>query len=80
MSICTVIVPEATPAASVCANVVKTSVLGAAPTTVSVCVPDVRVPDAAVRVGVPARVSLYAKLAALLPAEMVTLVICVAPL
>ena len=71
---CTLIVPEATPAVSVWAAVVKTSLAAAAALTVSCCVAEVRPPAAAVRVGVPARVSLYVKLAVLLPAGIVTLV------
>ena len=56
----TVIVPDATPAATVTAVVVKTSLLAAATFTVSVCVAEVIVVGevlAAVIVGVPAFVS-----------------------
>ena len=66
---CTVIVPEATPAVSVWAAVVKTSLPAAAAMTVSCCVAEVRPPAAAVSVGVPAAVSLYVKLAVLPPAR-----------
>ena len=76
---CTVIVPPA-PAMSVCGGVVNSSSAAAAATTVSCCVPEVTPPAAAVSVGVPATVSLYVKLAVLLPAEMEMLVTCVAPL
>ena len=79
-SICTVIVPEATPAVSTCAAVVMRILLAAAGATVSSCVAEVRPANAAVKAGEPARVSLYVKLAVLLPAEMVTLVTCGGPL
>ena len=55
---CTAIVAEATPAVSVWAAVVKTSLLAAAGLTVSACVAEVRTPAEAVRIGVPAKVSL----------------------
>ena len=57
---CTVIVPDATPAVTVTAEVVNTSLLAAAGLTVSCCVADVIVVGevlAAVIVGVPAFVS-----------------------
>ena len=47
---------------------------------VSCCVAEVRPAEETVRVGVPAVVSLYVKLALLVPAEMLTLVTWVAPL
>lgn len=68
----TEIVPEATPAVSVCGAVVNTSWLAAAESTVSCCVAEVRLPLAAVSTGVPADVSLYWKLALLLPAGIVS--------
>ena len=61
---CTVIVPEATPAVSAWAAVVKTKCVGAA-ITVSVCVA-LAIPATwlvAVSMGLPAAVSLYSKLA-----------------
>ena len=57
---CTVIVPDAAPAVTVTGEVVNTSLLAAAGVTVSCCVADVIVLGdvlAAVRVGVPAFVS-----------------------
>ena len=60
----TVIVPEATPAVSVCGAVVKTNWLAAAGLTVSCCVAEATPPAAvAVIVGVPAAASVYLKLA-----------------
>ncbi len=52
-----VIVPEATPAVSVCGAVVKTTSLVAAGLTVSCCVAEPIPPTVAVIVGVPAAVS-----------------------
>src|SRR5271154_6727658 len=78
-SSCTVSVPEVTPAVSVCAVVVYTSLLAAAAVTVSVWVAEVRGLSLAVSTGLPARVSLYLKLALLAPLAMVTLLIWVFP-
>ncbi len=66
-SSCTVIVPEVTPAVSVCVVVVYTSLLAAAAMTVSVCVAVglVSALSVAVSTGLPASVSLYLKLALL---------------
>ena len=55
---CTVIVPDATPAVTVTGEVVNTSLLAAAGTTVSCCVALVSPPLVAVTVGLPATVSL----------------------
>ena len=68
----TVIVPEETPAVSVCGDVVKVKWLAAAATTVSFCVADASDPAAAVSVGVPADVSVYRKLAVAAPAGIVS--------
>jgi hypothetical protein len=54
---CTVIVPDVTPAVSVCADVVNTKLLAAAAVIVSCCVADDSPDAAAVIVGVPAFVS-----------------------
>ena len=78
--ICTVMVPETTPAVSVWATVVINNALRPAARTVSGCVAAVSPLAAAVIVGEPATVSLYVKLAELAAAEMVMLVTCVAPL
>ena len=61
----------------VCAEVVNANCAAAAATTVSCCVAEVRPALAAVRVGMPALLSLYLKLAMLLPAVMVTLAMVV---
>ena len=66
-SICTVIVPEAAPAAIVCIAVVNSSLLAGAGFTVSCWVAERRPAAEAVSVGVPASVSSYTKLAELLP-------------
>ena len=78
----TVMVAEVTPAVSVCAVVVYTSLLAPAAVTVSVW----SQPSGwsaelsvAVRTGLAATVSLYLKLALLPPLAMVTLVIGVLP-
>ncbi len=57
-----VIVPEAVPAVRVCGAVVNVKCVAAAGLTVSCCVAEVRLPVAAVSVGVPAVESLYWKL------------------
>jgi hypothetical protein len=54
----TVVAPEATPAVTLCAVDVITSLLAAAATMVSVCVAEVSPVDAAVTVGLPVTVSL----------------------
>ena len=67
---CTVIVVDATPAATVTGDVVNTSLLATAALTVSCCVADVMVVGevlAAVIVGVPAFVSVYVNVALLDP-------------
>ena len=71
---------EATPAVSVWAEVMNCSTAGAAGLTVSVCEIAARPAGETVSVGAPNLVSSYVKLALLPPAEMVTLVIWVAPL
>ena len=75
----TVIVPDTTPAVSVCAVVVYTNWVAVAARTVSVCIAEVRPVAEAVRVGALARVSTYLKLAVLLPAGIDTEVIVVRP-
>ena len=71
------IVPDATPAVTVTAVLVNTSLLAAAAFTVSCCVAEVMVVGevlAAVIVGVPAFVSVYVKLALLEPVAIDRLV------
>ena len=68
----TVIVPEATPAVRVCGAVVNASWLAAAGSIVSCCVADAKPPAAAEIVGIPAAVSVYWKLTALVPAASVS--------
>jgi hypothetical protein len=79
-SSCTVIVPEITPAVSVCAVVAYTSWLAVAAFTVSACVADVNGLSDAVNNGLPASVSSYLKLTLLAPLAIVTLVTFVVPL
>jgi hypothetical protein len=78
---CTVIVPEVTPAVSVCADVTYTSLAADAAVTVSACVAVVvaKALSVAVNTGLPASVSLYVKLALVAPLAIVTLVIVVVP-
>ncbi len=68
----TVIVLEATPAVSVCGELVNANWLAAAGLTVSFCVAEPTPPIVAVMVGVPAAVSVYWKLTVPLPAEIVS--------
>ena len=72
---CTVIVSLVPPAVSVCGLVVKPNWLAGTASTVSCCVAEESSEAEAVSIGVPTIVSLYLKLAVLLPAGIVTLVI-----
>jgi hypothetical protein len=75
----TVMVPDVTPAVSVCVVVVYTRWFATAGFTVSACVADVNGLSADVNTGLPTSVSLYVKLALLEPLAIVTLVMLVPP-
>jgi hypothetical protein len=74
-----VIVPDVTPAVSVCADVVYTNWVADPAVTVSACVADVSGLSAAVSTGIPASVSLYLKLALFEPLAIVTFVMADVP-